>query len=126
LGTPRNMTKPNSRVYRQSTTAARAAFVELPAEGCTLPVPELPRSREWNEVERARWEELWESPQATQWDDSCRGTVALLVAYESRLLSGDDGGSAWVAQECRYASEALGLTPKAMASLGWRIADAKQ
>ena len=125
MGTPRNMTKPNSRAYRQPSTVARAAFLELPAEGCTLPVPELPQSREWNEVETARWQELWESPQATQWDDSCRGTVALLVAYESRLLSGEDGGSAWVAQECRYAAEALGLTPKAMAALGWRIADDK-
>lgn len=38
--------------------------------------------------------------------------VALLVAYESRLLNGGDGGTAWVAQECPYASEALGLTPR--------------
>ena len=123
LGTQRNMNKPNSRAYRPQSAAIRAALVELPAEGCTLPVPDLPKSREWNEVEQARWVELWESPQATQWDDSCRGTVALLVQYESRLLAGDNGGSAWVAQECRYASEALGLTPKAMASLGWRISD---
>lgn len=125
MGTQRNMTKPNSRAYRPQPAAIRAALVELPAEGCKLEVPDLPKSREWTEVETERWVELWESPQATQWDDSCRGTVALLVQYESRLLSGD-GGTAWVAQECRYASEALGLTPKAMASLGWRISDGKQ
>ena len=124
MGTQWNMTKPNSRAYRPQSAAIRAALVELPAEGCTLPVPDLPKSREWDEVERARWTELWESPQATQWDDSCRGTVALLVQYETRLLAGD--GSAWVAQECRHAGEALGLTPKAMASLGWRIANGKQ
>ena len=123
MGVQRNMTKPNSRAYRPQSEAIRAALVELPAEGCTLPVPELPKSRDWDEVEQARWAELWESPQATQWDDSCRGTVALLVQYETRLLAGE--GSAWVAQECRYAAEALGLTPKAMASLGWRIADGK-
>lgn len=126
MGTQRNMTKPNSRAYRPQAAAIRAALVELPADGCTLPVPDLPQSRTWTDVEKDRWVELWESPQATQWDDSCRGTVALLVAYESRLLTGDDGGTAWVAQECRYAAEALGLTPKAMASLGWRIADGKQ
>jgi hypothetical protein len=96
--------------------------VELPAEGCTLPVPDLPKGRKWSSVEKARWAELWESPQATQWDESCRGTVALLVAYEARLLS-EEGGSAWVAQEARYAAESLGLTPKAMAALGWRVAD---
>lgn len=126
MGTQGNMTKPNSRAYRTQQSAIRAALVELPAEGCTLPVPELPKSRTWTKVERDRWTELWESPQATQWDDSCRGTVALLVQYELRLLSGDDGGTAWVAQECRYASESLGLTPKAMASLGWRISDGQQ
>jgi hypothetical protein len=79
----------------------------------------LPAGREWSEVERARWDELWQSPQATQWDDSARGTVALLVAYEADLLAGT--ASAWVAQECRYAAEALGLTPRALAALGWRI-----
>lgn len=126
MGTQKNMTKPNSRAYRPQPAAIRAALVELPAEGCALPVPDLPKSREWNDIEQARWVELWESPQATQWDNSCRGTVALLVQYESRLLVGDNGGSAWVAQECRYASEALGLTPKAMASLGWRISDGQQ
>lgn len=104
------MTKPNSRAYRPQPAAIRAALVELPADGYTLPVPDIPKSREWNEVEQVRWVELCESPQATQWDDSCRGTVALLVQYETRLLSGD-GGSAWVVQECRYASEALGLNP---------------
>ncbi|MBT2568087.1 hypothetical protein J7I84_16600, partial [Arthrobacter sp. ISL-85] len=57
------------------------------------------------------------------WDETVKGTVALLVAYESRLLAIGDGGTAWVAQECRYASEALGLTPKALTSLGWRIAN---
>jgi hypothetical protein len=104
VGTQRNMTKPNSRANRAPT----AAMVDLPADGCTLPVPDLPKSRDWTDVEKDRWAELWESPQATQWDDSCRGTVALLVQYENRLLSGDNGGSAWVAQECRYAAEALG------------------
>lgn len=108
MGTQRNMTKPNSRANRAPTAAIRAALVDLPADGCTLPVPDLPKSPDWTDVEKDRWAELWESPQATQWDDSCRGTVALLVQYEARLLSGDNGGSAWVAQECRYAAEALG------------------
>lgn len=126
MGTQRNMTKPNSRAYRAPAGGgSRAAFVDLPSTGCTLPVPDLPRSREWTDIEKERWQELWTSPSATQWDEQCRGTVALLVQYESRLLTGD-GGSAWVAQECRYAAEALGLTPKAMASLGWRITDGQQ
>ena len=60
-------------------------------------------------------------PQATQWDDTARGTVAVLVVFESALFGGS--ASAWQAQECRYAAEALGLTPRALAQLGWRIVD---
>jgi hypothetical protein len=93
--------------------------VDLPADGCDLPVPALPAGREWTEHDRARWDELWQSPQATMWDDTARGTVAVLIVYEAAILAG--AASAWQAQEARYASESLGLTPKAMASLGWRI-----
>jgi len=95
------------------------SLVELPATGCTLPVPALPGGREWTTHEQDRWAELWASPQATQWDETARGTVAALVIFEGAILSGT--ASAWQAQEARYAAEALGLTPRAMTSLGWRI-----
>ncbi|EYR61918.1 hypothetical protein N866_14265 [Actinotalea ferrariae CF5-4] len=79
----------------------------------------MPEGREWTRVEKRRWKELWTSPQATQWDETASGTVALLVAYESMLLAGQ--GSAWTAQEARHAADALGLTPRAMAALGWVV-----
>ncbi|MBM9621806.1 hypothetical protein JE024_24340 [Streptomyces zhihengii] len=79
---------------------------------------------EWTRADVARWEELWRSPQAVMWDDTVRGTVALLLVYESAILAGS--ASAWMAQEARYAGEALGLTPKALAALGWRIVDEAQ
>ena len=84
----RNQTKPHSRAHRPVAPAQRAALVVLPAEGCTLPVPRMPAGREWTRVEKARWKELWTSPQATQWDETAKGTAALLVAYESMLLAG--------------------------------------
>ena len=115
----RNVAKPNSRAHRRPQQ--RAALVDLPAAGCDLPVPDLPPGREWTEAEQARWDELWHSPQAVMWDDSAIGTVAVLITYEQAILTGR--ASAWQAQEARYATEALGLTPKAMAALGWRIAD---
>ena len=118
----RNAAKPHSRAHRRPVSQAqRAALVDLPAGGCTYPVPPLPAGRDWSTDEQARWVELWESPQATQWDDSARGTVALLVAYESLVFSGS--ASAWHAQEARYAAEALGLTPRSLAALGWRIVE---
>ncbi|WP_230297818.1 phage terminase small subunit [Actinomyces provencensis] len=121
MGVSRNMTKRNSRAYREN--GAKAAVL-LPAGGSELPVPAIPPQckETWNRAQKARWKELWESPQASQWDESCRGTVAALVAYEDAILTG--AASAWMAQEARYASEALGLTPRAMAALGWVIDDA--
>ncbi len=117
---PRNAAKPHSRAHRGSVGALQA-LVSLPASGCTLPVPEMPAGREWSKDDCARWAELWQSPQATQWDETARGTVAVLVIYEAAILAGL--ASAWMAQEARYAAEALGLTPRALASLGWRISD---
>ena len=73
---PRNVGKPHSRARRGSVDA-RVALVELPATGCTLPVPPLPAGREWTKTQRARWRELWRSPQANQWDETARGTAAL-------------------------------------------------
>lgn len=122
VGAARNATKPNSRAHRRPPQAAsRAALVDLPGTGCELPVPSLPAGRDWTEDDRTRWEELWQSPQATMWDDTARGTVAVLIVYEAAILAGS--AAAWQAQEARYAAESLGLTPKAMASLGWRISD---
>lgn len=123
-----NPTKPRTRHGNarasERPTGSNTALVELPASGCDLPVPDLPAGRDWNSIERERWQELWQSPQATMWDDTARGTVAALVVYESAILAGN--ASAWMAQEARYASEALGLTPKAMLALGWRIAEGEQ
>ena len=120
MGTLPNYTRPNSRAHRRpSTPAQRAALVILPAGGCEEEVPPMPEAREWSDVERRRWEELWTSPQASQWDETASGTVALLVAYETMLLAGQ--GSAWTAAEARHAADALGLTPRAMAALGWTV-----
>lgn len=116
----RNPTKPYSRAHR-GQAGARVPFIELPASGCALPVPDMPASRDWSEAERDRWAELWASPQANQWDETARGTVACLVIYESAILSGT--ASAWQAQEARHAADALGLTPRALVALGWRIAE---
>lgn len=122
MAAPRNAAKPHSRVNRRPMSSGpRNALVDLPAAGCDLPVPQLPAGREWTDEQQARWEELWESPQASQWDDSARGTVGVLVVFESAIFAGE--ASAWQAQEARYAAEALGLTPRALAQLGWRIVD---
>lgn len=117
---PRNPAKPHSRVHRGSV-GSRQALIELPATGCELPVPKMPSGRDWSQEQRARWRELWRSPQACQWDETARGTVAALLIYETAILAGD--ASAWMAQEARYAAESLGLTPRALTQMGWRIVE---
>lgn len=116
---PRNVAKPRSRHRRVPSKAAAAGLLDLPAAGCSDPVPDLPPGREWSDAERARWDQLWTSPQATAWDESAIGTAAALVVYEGAVFRGE--ASAWMAQEARHAAEALGLTPRSMAFLGWRI-----
>lgn len=121
----RDPSKPYSRAHRGQGGAR--SFTALPAEGCSLPVPELPprgEGLEWTDADRARWEELWQSPQATMWDDTARGTVVMLLVYEAAVLAGT--AAAWQAQEARYAGEALGLTPRAMVQLGWRIVESEE
>lgn len=117
----RQTNSPRSRAYRALESPSSRRVTVLPASGCALPVPSIPKGlrESWTPEMKRRWRELWQSPQATQWDESCAGTVATLVAYEAKLLAGR--GSAWMAQEYRYASDALGLTPKAMNALGWII-----
>src|SRR5688500_11208553 len=107
MAAPRNVGKLRSRAHRGSV-GSRQALTDLPATGCELPIPDMPVGRAWSDVERGRWVELWESPQATQWDDTARGTVATLVIYETAIFTGS--ASAWQAQEARYAAESLGLT----------------
>lgn len=122
MAAPRNVAKPHSRAHRRPVSSGpRSALVELPAAGCSLPVPDPPKGRRWSRDELDRWRELWESPQASQWDDTVRGTVAVLVTFEAAIFSGT--ASAWQAQEARYAAESLGLTPRALAALGWRIVE---
>ncbi|MEV6993072.1 hypothetical protein AB0N87_28355 [Streptomyces sp. NPDC093228] len=117
---PRRPESTRSR-YGNRRTPGRAqptATITLPSE-VDLDPPPVPAGVDWTEAQRARWTELWTSPQSDMWDATAAGTVAVLVVYETALLSG--AASAWMAQEYRYASEALGLTPKAMQTLGWKL-----
>lgn len=93
----------------------------LPAEGCDLPAPRMPRGRRWTSAQRALWAELWASPQAVMWDDSFTSTVAMYVAHVSAVVVGE--ASAWQAQEARHLSDRLGLSPAGLIACGWRLPD---
>lgn len=116
-GPSRNPSKPYSRAYRAAEGAP--GVVQLPASGCDLPVPELPKGRAWSEQERETWESIWSSPMATQYDDTFIPAVAAYVVHASSIYGGN--ASAWQAAEFRHLGDKLGLTPAGLLALGWRI-----
>lgn len=111
---PRNPISPHSR-YREAQR-----ITVLPIDHC-LPVPDIPKGREWSEHERAYWVELWETPQASQWDDATAGIVAAVVVHWSATLEGR--ASSTQLMEFRHLTKALGLTPEGLRALGWVIGD---
>ncbi|MFI6897584.1 hypothetical protein ACIBM4_26070 [Streptomyces sp. NPDC050256] len=65
------------------------------------------------------WAELWESGQATQWNESFVPMVALFVritcdAFAGRVTAG-------LAAEARYYADHLGLSPAGLKTLGWEL-----
>lgn len=116
-GPMRNATKMQSRAHRAA--GLRPGLIALPAEGCDLPVPAIPKGRQWSKDERKMWRELWQSPQATQWDESFTAAVAAYVTHASAIYAG--AASAWQAQEFRHLGAQLGLTPGGLQSLGWVV-----
>ena len=117
-GPSRNAYKQNSRANRGSDSKG---MVVLPREGVDLPIPDPPATTKFGKAQRERYDSLWRSPQSSQWDDSVAGQVALLVVLEDQLLAGN--GTAWTASTVQNISDSLGLTPKAMAHLGWVMGD---
>lgn len=116
-GPSRNAFKQNSRANRGESRGP----VVLPREGVDLPIPDPPATTKFLPAQKKRYESLWQSPQSSQWDESVAGQVALLVVLEDQLLAGN--GSAWTASTVQTIVDSLGLTPKAMAHLGWVMGD---
>ncbi|WP_256918848.1 hypothetical protein [Streptomyces hilarionis] len=79
----------------------------------------MPAGRAWNEAERAMWDELWASPQATQWHDAYVPLVSMYVQIVCQSLRGN--ATAGLAQEARHLAEQLGLSPAGLRTLGWQM-----
>lgn len=115
-GPTANPTKPNSR---HRSPGVRSGLIELPAQGCDLPIPRLPKSGNWSPEDRKLWRNIWTSPQANEFDSSFVPAVAAYVCHARAVYEGT--ASAWQAQEMRHLGTQLGLTPAGMLALGWVI-----
>lgn len=74
-------------------------------------------------MEAKLWRELWQTPQATQWERlKWTREVALYVRWQVLAELGDHAA----AKEARQHSNNLGLNPSALLRLRWRIAGASE
>ena len=101
-----------------------AGFTVLPAEGRQGDAPPWPLafSDEWGDQELALWEELWRTPQASEWE---RLGWTRIVARYCRLCVEAEAPAASrdLQPEVRQLEDRLGMTPKAMQALRWTIDD---
>ena len=115
--------KPDGEHHGHSPTSRGHRWVELPREGRSGPVPELPAWRVWHPETLAWWVELWAMPQATQWAQD--GTSLRVAACLMDDLIAGRAEAAKVSAEWRQHADRHGLSgPKSMLQLGWRFAPA--
>jgi hypothetical protein len=124
----------------------------LPAGGFTGPRPEVPDPVELRDAGLAWWTWAWRTPQAAAWDAGSHQIIARRASLEDDLvaihlvrgldyleLAEDDTSAAIraaiarvsamatgrlaITKEMRELDDRLGLTPKALAALRWKIVD---
>lgn len=94
----------------------------LPASGRKGPAPDLPGDVKLGSAGAAWWEWAWHTPQAAAWDAGSLYVVARRARLQD-LLESDGEVNAAMAREIRELDDRLGLTPKALAALRWKIVD---
>lgn len=125
----------------------------LPVAGRSTPTPDPPMTYELDIAGRDWWEWAWHTPQACGWDDGALFAVARRAQLEDDLAALEQAGEFdWsdylndeergrkldtmltklkalagnklaLVRECRELDNRLGLTPKGLADLRWKIVD---
>jgi hypothetical protein len=94
-------------------------WITLPREH-SIPVPELPGWRAWHPSTLAWWRELWQLPQATQWDPTGESLTVMALLMNDVFIGKTTMQRA--SAELRQWGDRHGLSPKSMVNLRWRIA----
>lgn len=94
-------------------------WTDLPAINPN-PVPPLPEEVRWTDTGIEFWRRLWESPQSTQWATELHPTVIRYVALYERMI-GQKDLSGPTMNSMTQVEDRLGLNPKAMLQLRWRL-----
>lgn len=128
----------------------------LPASGRQTPTPDAPLEYHFGPRAADWWEWAWHTPQACAWDDGSLFAVARRAQLEDDLhalertdsldeligsdpdqvalflkflvgeLKGLAGGKLGIVREMREIDDRLGLTPKGLAALRWKVVEDEQ
>lgn len=95
-------------------------LVDLPAEGREGEPPAWPLAISATEQERDAWWELWRTPQAVAWERL--GWTRTVARYCRMMVEAEEPlASAALLAQVTAMEDRLGLTPKAMRLLLWRV-----
>ena len=108
----------------QTQRPNRGLITDLPAEGPGVPAPKWPLDK-MRKGEQAFWRTVWKLPQAYAWHHlRCERMVARYVrlAVRAEDAGGDGSGVTWQ-NEVRQLEDRLGLSPRSMHLLNYRVVD---
>lgn len=98
----------------------------LPSTGRTTPIPKPPALYVFGDRAADWWAWAWRTPQACAWDDGSLFAVARRAQLEDQIETVERATErSAVAREMRELDDRLGLTPKGLAALRWKIIDAE-
>ncbi len=118
---PRSGPPPDPNALRRDRSND-GEWITLPAVR-SGPVPDWPLTIPPSEAETTHWDNLWRTPQATQWEvESAEVEVALYV--RCLALAEIPGAPVGLIKEVRLMQENLGLSLGSMLRHRWKVADA--
>lgn len=100
-----------ARRNKTSTAATLSVVHDLKAPG-------LPSSRDWHEMTRAWWTDIWASPMAPEFDDSDKHGLFMLAVLVDEFWSEPTTA---LAAEIRLQGQRFGLSPIDRRRLQWEI-----
>lgn len=95
-------------------------YLALPAEGRKTKPPAWPLAEPPTAPEKKLWAELWKTPMAVMWERNSWFRIVARYVRHSLEVEGSKPQVKLLA-EVRALEDRLGMTPKAMESLRWRV-----
>ncbi|MDH4158666.1 MAG: hypothetical protein OEV62_00230 [Actinomycetota bacterium] len=96
----------------------------LPATGRPGPAPKPPAWVKIGPKGRAWWRWAWATPQAAAWSDGDLAFIAGRAQLEDEIATAEEPGMLLrFRKSMMEADDRLGLTPKGLAALRWKIVD---